>query len=76
MLNVAGHRLSTAEMEDAIIGHKEISEAAVVGLPDKLKGEVPVAFVKAKTQISDKEVIEFINKEREKENVRSFRWTR
>jgi acetyl-CoA synthetase len=63
VIKVAGHRLSTAEMEDAIIKHKEVSEAAVVGLHDKLKGEVPVAFVKSKKQISKEEIIELVNKE-------------
>ncbi len=45
VLNVAGHRLGTIEIEDAILAHPAVSEAAVVGAPDPVKGEVPVAAV-------------------------------
>ena len=45
VIKVAGHRLSTAEMEDAISLHKAVAECAVVGMPDEIKGQVPIAFV-------------------------------
>ncbi len=45
VLNVAGHRLSTMEMESALVDHPAVAEAAVVGRPDELKGHVPVAYV-------------------------------
>ncbi len=45
VLKVAGHRLSTAEVEDALNKHDAVIECAVVGSPHKIKGEVPVAFV-------------------------------
>ncbi|MBI2449938.1 MAG: acetate--CoA ligase [Candidatus Nealsonbacteria bacterium] len=45
VIKVAGHRISTGEMEAAVNDHPEISECAVVGIPDKIKGEVPVTFV-------------------------------
>lgn len=45
VLNVAGHRLSTMEMESALVDHPAVAEAAVVGKPDELKGQVPVAYV-------------------------------
>lgn len=45
VINVAGHRLGTREIEEAISGHTNIAEVAVVGIEDKLKGQVPVAFV-------------------------------
>ncbi len=45
VLNVAGHRLGTIELEDAILTHPAVSEAAVVGAPDPIKGQVPVAVV-------------------------------
>ncbi|RLF10268.1 MAG: acetate--CoA ligase [Thermoprotei archaeon] len=45
VLKVAGHRLSTAELENAIASHPKVAEAAVVGVPHEVKGEVPVAFV-------------------------------
>jgi propionyl-CoA synthetase len=44
VINVAGHRLSTASIEEAIAGHPDIIECAVIGAADELKGEVPVAF--------------------------------
>lgn len=45
VLKVAGHRLSTAEVEDALNRHELVAESAVVGAPHDIKGEVPVAFV-------------------------------
>ncbi|MFP3045729.1 MAG: acetate--CoA ligase [Thermocladium sp.] len=45
VIKVAGHRLGTYEIESALISHKAVAEAAVVGVPDQVKGEVPVAFV-------------------------------
>jgi acetyl-CoA synthetase len=45
VLNVAGHRLGTMEIESALVGHPDVAEAAVVGRPDELKGQAVVAFV-------------------------------
>jgi acetyl-CoA synthetase len=45
VLNVAGHRIGTAEVESALVSHPKVAEAAVVGRPDDLKGQVLVAFV-------------------------------
>ena len=45
LLNVAGHRLGTAEIEGALVGHPACSEAAVVGYPHDLKGEAVYAYV-------------------------------
>jgi len=45
VINVAGHRLSTMEVESALVSHPKVAEAAVVGRPDDLKGQVIVAFV-------------------------------
>src|SRR6267154_847530 len=45
VLNVAGHRIGTAEVESALVSHQKVAEAAVVGRPDDLKGQVLVAFV-------------------------------
>ena len=45
VMNVAGHRIGTMEMEAALITHPAVSEAAVVARPDEVKGMVPVAFV-------------------------------
>ena len=45
VINVAGHRLSTGQMEEIIAKHASIAECAVVAIPDMLKGDIPVAFV-------------------------------
>jgi acetyl-CoA synthetase len=45
VINVAGHRLSTMEVESALVSHPLVAEAAVVGRPDDLKGQAIVAFV-------------------------------
>jgi propionyl-CoA synthetase len=45
VINVAGHRLGTREIEESISSHANVAEVAVVGVEDKLKGQVAVAFV-------------------------------
>ncbi|HXZ82042.1 MAG TPA: acetate--CoA ligase [Terriglobales bacterium] len=45
VLNVAGHRIGTAEVESALVSHPAVAEAAAIGVPDALKGEVIKAFV-------------------------------
>ncbi|AXG99438.1 acetate--CoA ligase [Deinococcus wulumuqiensis] len=45
VLNVSGHRLGTMEIESALVAHPDVSEAAVVGKPDPVKGEAVVAYV-------------------------------
>jgi len=45
VLNVAGHRLSTMELESILVEHPAVAEAAVIGRTDAVKGQVPVAFV-------------------------------
>lgn len=49
VINVAGHRLSTAEMEEIVSSHHSVAECAVVGINDDLKGQVPLAFVVTKS---------------------------
>jgi acetyl-CoA synthetase len=48
VLNVAGHRIGTAEVESALVSNHKVAEAAVVGRPDDLKGQALVAFVTVK----------------------------
>ena len=48
VLNVAGHRIGTAELESALVSHPAVAEAAVVGRPDELKGQAIVCFVTLK----------------------------
>lgn len=45
VLSVAGHRIGTADVESALVSHPSVAEAAVIGIPDELKGEAIVAFV-------------------------------
>ena len=52
VINVAGHRLGTREIEEAVQAHSNIAEVAVVGVADSLKGQVPVAFAVAKDSSS------------------------
>jgi acetyl-CoA synthetase len=51
VLNVAGHRLGTSEVESALVSHPDVAEAAVVGRPDELKGQAVVAFVTLKNGV-------------------------
>jgi acetyl-CoA synthetase len=51
VLNVAGHRIGTAEVESALVSNHNVAEAAVVGRPDEMKGQALVAFVTLKTGI-------------------------
>ena len=48
VMNVSGHRLSTAELESALVKHETVAEAAVIGKPDELTGQAVVAFVTLK----------------------------
>jgi propionyl-CoA synthetase len=51
VINVAGHRLSTGEMEEIVAKHPDVAECAVIGVDDELKGEVPMGFVVLKEGI-------------------------
>ena len=65
-MKVAGHRLSTAELENALNDHEQINESAVVPIPDKIKGQVPVAFVILKSgkgsETLEKEFKKYVDK--------------
>jgi len=67
VIKVAGHRLATGELEAIIDDHPDITECAVIGIPDEIKGEVPVVFVILDKERSveeiKKEVMEQIKKE-------------
>ncbi len=57
VINVSGHRLSTMEVESALVSHDKVAEAAVVGRPDSLKGQAIVAFVTPMKEVAaDKEL--------------------
>jgi acetyl-CoA synthetase len=55
VINVSGHRLGTAEIESALVSHKDVAEAAVVGYPHDVKGEGIYAFVILKEGVSESE---------------------
>jgi propionyl-CoA synthetase len=68
VINVAGHRLGTREIEEAVNMHPNIAECAVVGVADEIKGQMPLAFAVAKTHVADrkkleKEVMETVDKQ-------------
>lgn len=58
IINVAGHRLSTAEMEEAVSSHPDVAECCVVGIDDALKGQIPfgLAVLKSNSKISEEDV--------------------
>ena len=68
VMKVAGHRLSTAELENAITGHEAVVECAVVAAPHEIKGEVPIAFVTLRSDVESsdqlmKELIKHVDAE-------------
>lgn len=68
VINVAGHRLSTSEMEEIVAGHYAVAECAVVGCHDEMKGQLPVGFVVLKhsyDQQSDQIGLELVAKVRD-----------
>ena len=67
VLKIAGHRLSNAEVESAFVSHPKVGEAAVIGKPDEIKGEVIVAFVSLRAGIEGddelkKELVKHVRK--------------
>jgi propionyl-CoA synthetase len=52
VINVAGHRLSTADIEEVLASHEAVAECAVIGVADELKGQVPMGFVVLKGSVS------------------------
>jgi acetyl-CoA synthetase len=68
VIKVAGHRLGTYELESALIQHEAVAESAVVGIPDPVKGEVPIAFVILRSGYKPSEEL----KEKLKEWVRNM----
>ncbi|HEU4662673.1 MAG TPA: propionate--CoA ligase [Dokdonella sp.] len=53
VINVAGHRLGTREIEEAVATHPAVAEVAVVGVHDEIKGQVPYVFATLKAAIAD-----------------------
>jgi len=68
VLKIAGHRIGTAELESSLVSNPSISEAAVCGIPDDIKGEVIIAFLVPKdgvvvTDSLRKEVVDTVRKD-------------
>jgi propionyl-CoA synthetase len=70
VINVAGHRLGTREIEEAVNMHPGIAECAVVGVADALKGQMPLAFAVAKANLDEearlrleKEVLQTVDRQ-------------
>jgi acetyl-CoA synthetase len=61
-MNVAGRKVGPAEVEDALIEHPAVSEAAVIGVPDEVKGEAIVAFVVLKAPAEAQELRDHVAK--------------
>ena len=59
VINVAGHRLSTGAMEEILCAHPDVAEAAVIGVNDQLKGQLPLGFIVLKAGVGkgDDEVV-------------------
>jgi acetyl-CoA synthetase len=55
VINVSGHRIGTAEVESALVSHPLVAEAAVVGMPDEIKGQGIYAYVTLKADIDQSE---------------------
>lgn len=51
IINVAGHRLSTGEMEEILSSHKDVAECAVIGIADEIKGELPLGLIVLKSGV-------------------------
>ena len=52
IINVAGHRLSTGQMEEVLASHNDVAECAVVGAKDAIKGQTPIGLVVLKTGVT------------------------
>ena len=67
VINIAGHRLSTGEMEEIVAAHPSVAECAVIGVADDLKGQLPLGLVVLKDGTTQS------NEEVEKELIASVR---
>ena len=52
VLKVSGHRIGTAELESCLVSHSDVAESAVCGIPDEIKGEIIIAFVVLKQNVT------------------------
>jgi acyl-CoA synthetase (AMP-forming)/AMP-acid ligase II len=71
VINVSGHRLSTAEVESAIVAHEKVAEAAVVAQADELTGQAIVAFVTLQGELEGNDELEAQIRDRSSADRRS-----
>ena len=57
VINVAGHRLSTGAIEEVLANHPDVAECAVIGVSDKLKGQLPIGFVCLTSGVERKHIV-------------------
>ena len=57
LIKVKAFQVAPAELEDLIRSHTDVKDAAVIGIPDRMKGEVPLAFIVTKDENVDKELM-------------------
>jgi acetyl-CoA synthetase len=67
VINVSGHRLSTIEIESALVSHPAVAEAAAVGRPDEIKGQGIAVFVTLKNHAPDESIRDELKKHVRKE---------
>jgi propionyl-CoA synthetase len=66
IINIAGHRLSTGAIEEVVANHPDVAECAVIGIADRLRGQVPAGFVLLKSGVSrdrstiEREIVELV----------------
>jgi propionyl-CoA synthetase len=69
VINVAGHRLSTGQMEEVVARHKDVAECAVIGVADPMKGQIPAGFIVLNAGVNrnpkeiEQEVIQLVRSE-------------
>jgi propionyl-CoA synthetase len=69
VINVAGHRLSTGQMEEVVARHKDVAECAVIGVADQTKGQIPAGFIVLNAGVSrrttdiEQEVVELVREQ-------------
>ena len=73
LIKYKGHQVAPAELEDVLLSHPAIADAAVIGIPDEAAGEVPRAYVKLNSGVDmgENDVVDFVN-----ERVGAFSWLR
>ena len=62
IINVAGHRLSTGAIEEVLSEHQSVAECAVLGIADKLKGQLPIGLIVLKAGVEKRIMKQFLKR--------------